>query len=41
MLALMDGALSKAERDANFEAAMSQAEDYIAKRKAKGWTANL
>lgn len=37
MLALMDGSLTVAERDAAFEKAMSKAEDYIARRKAAGW----
>lgn len=39
LLALCDGALSAAERDAMFEAAIGEAETYIAKRKAKDWSA--
>lgn len=39
LLALVDGALSVGERDEQFGHAMAAAEDYIAKREAKDWSA--
>ena len=39
LLALCDGAISAAERDERYEHAMGAAEDYIAKRKARDWSA--
>lgn len=35
--ALFDGALTRAERDMDFNAAIGKAEAYITQRKEKGW----
>lgn len=41
LMALFDGSLSKEESEENFEAAISLAEEYIAKRTSAGWSIHL
>lgn len=41
LLVLMDGAISDSERQAEFDRVMKPVDEFIAKRKASNWSANL